>query len=83
VDYRSLSPIKIVFLDVDLYQPTKKTLPRIFDELVIGGVILLDDIAEGGAYDGAYQAYIEFCADLNLPTQIIGNKCGVIRKHPS
>ena len=82
VDYKSLSPIKIVFLDVDLYQPTKKTLPKIYDELVGGGVILLDDIAEGGAYDGAYQAYVEFCTERKLPTQIIGNKCGVIRKDP-
>jgi predicted O-methyltransferase YrrM len=81
VDYKALAPIKLVFLDVDLYQPTKKTLPRIFDELVSGGVILLDDIADGGAYDGANQAYIEFCAEHKLPTQIIGNKCGVIRKN--
>jgi predicted O-methyltransferase YrrM len=82
VDYKSLSPIKIVFLDVDLYQPTKKTLPKIFEELVDGGVILLDDIAAGGAYDGAHQAYVEFCIERELPQQIIGNKCGVIRKNP-
>jgi predicted O-methyltransferase YrrM len=68
---------------VDLYQPTKKTLPKIFDQLVDGGVILLDDVAEGGAYDGANQAYIEFCADRNLPTETFGNKGGAIRKGPS
>src|SRR5258707_11194089 len=32
-DYRTISPIKLAFLDVDLYMPTKRTLPMIYDQL--------------------------------------------------
>lgn len=80
VDYRSLSPIKLVLLDVDLYSPTKKTLPLLFDSLASGGTILVDDVKRGTAYDGAYQAYFEFCSEAGLEPLVIGTKCGVIRK---
>lgn len=80
VNYASLGPIKLVFLDVDLYLPTKKTLPLLFDALLPSGCILLDDIKEGGPYDGAYQAYMEFCKERSISPQIVGTKCGIIRK---
>jgi hypothetical protein len=31
-------------------------------------------------YDGAYHAYLEFCAANQLPPTFIGTKCGVIRR---
>lgn len=80
VDYNLFAPIKLVFLDVDLYRPTKKTLPKIYDALIDEGVILVDDVMDNGMWDGAYQAYMEFCGELGLQPEIIGNKCGVIRK---
>jgi predicted O-methyltransferase YrrM len=80
VDYDKLGPIKVAFLDVDLYLPTQKTLPKLYSALVPGGVILVDDVLQGTDYDGAYQAYMEFCEAVGQAPEIIGNKCGVIRK---
>ena len=80
IDYAAMGPIKMAFLDVDLYQPTAKVLPRLFDVLVPGGVILVDDVLDDATYDGAYQAYTEFCESRSIATKVIGNKCGVIHK---
>lgn len=80
VDYSKLSPIKLAFLDVDLYLPTKKTLLKLYDALVEGGVILVDDVLANNKYDGAYQAYMEFCDEHKIQPQVIGNKCGLIYK---
>jgi hypothetical protein len=80
VDYLSLSPIKLSLLDVDLYVPTRNVLPKLYAATVVGGVILVDDVEDDKPYDGAYQAYMEFCSERNMPPQVIGNKCGVIHK---
>jgi predicted O-methyltransferase YrrM len=80
VDYDQYGPIKVAFLDVDLYLPTQKTLPKLYKALVSGGVILVDDVLQGTDYDGAYQAYMEFCQTIGQKPEVIGNKCGVIRK---
>lgn len=80
-DYSKIKPIKLTFLDVDLYLPTKKTLPKIYDATVSGGVILVDDVLNNTTYDGAYQAYMEFCEENGFPKRILGNKCGVIQKN--
>ena len=80
VDYSKLAPIKLAFLDVDLYLPTKNVLPKLYAELISGGAILVDDVLNDNTYDGAYQAYMEFCQQQNITPEIIGNKCGVIRK---
>jgi hypothetical protein len=80
-DYKQISPIKLTFLDVDLYLPTKKVLPKIYDATISGGVILVDDVLNNATYDGAYQAFMEFCEEQQLPARIIGNKCGYIQKN--
>jgi len=79
-DWRTLGSIKLAFLDVDLYMPIKKTLPKLFDCLITGGVILVDDVMADMAYDGAHQAYMEFCGEREIQPVVIGNKCGIIRK---
>ena len=79
-DYASIAPIKLVFLDVDLYLPTRRALPRIYEHICDGGIILVDDVLNDSSYDGAFQAYTEFCDELKINPNIIGNKCGVIRK---
>jgi O-methyltransferase len=79
-DYSELAPIKLAFLDVDLYIPTKMTLPKIYENMVEGGVILVDDVLNNRTYDGAYQAYMEYCEEKNIAPVFIGNKCGIIRK---
>ena len=79
-DYSQIKPIKLTFLDVDLYLPTKKALPKIYGATISGGVILVDDVMNNAAYDGAYQAFMEFCKEQKLPPKVIGNKCGFIQK---
>lgn len=80
VDYDALAPIKVSFLDVDLYLPTQKTLPKLYKATVSGGAILVDDVKDNSIYDGAYQAYMEFCRELQVEPIFVGNKCGVIYK---
>ena len=79
-DFNTISPVKLTFLDVDLYLPTKKALENSFNATIAGGVIIVDDVREDNAYDGAHQAYMEFCKDKNIQPLLIGNKCGIIYK---
>ena len=78
--FSDISPIKVSLLDVDLYLPTKNVLPKIYDATIKGGVIIVDDVLNGETWDGAYQAYMEFCTENKLQPKIIGNKCGIIYK---
>lgn len=79
-DYSVLGPIKLAYLDVDLYLPTKMALPKIYAGLIPGGVILVDDVSAGiNGFDGAGQAYEEFCRDRGLEPKVTG-KCGRIQK---
>jgi predicted O-methyltransferase YrrM len=70
----------LALLDVDLYLPTKKALPRICGATANGGVIIVDDVKNNTAYDGAYHAYMEFCEMMRISPRIIGSKCGLIYK---
>jgi hypothetical protein len=79
-DYSTIAPIKLAFLDVDLYKPTAGALPGLFDAIVPGGTLVVDDVLNDYRWDGAYQAFTEFCKARDLPFEIIGNKCGIIRK---
>jgi hypothetical protein len=79
-DYSLVAPIKLAFLDVDLYLATLSALRQIYENLVEGGVVLVDDVMEPSRWDGANQAYKEFCAEYDLPVELIGNKMGIIRK---
>ena len=45
-----------------------------------GGIIIVDDVGENNIWDGAYQAYVEFCEELNISPEIVGNKSGIIQK---
>lgn len=78
--FTAIPPVSVALLDVDLYHPTRETLTKLYDALELSGVILVDDVKSCSNYDGAYQAYMEFCKSHGLPTEIIGSKGGVIRK---
>ena len=82
VDYKLFTPIKLVFLDVDLYLPTKKALDRIYPHLVSGGTIAVDDCTydTDGRFDGSFKAYEEFVNENNLTLKIVGNRLGIIKK---
>jgi Macrocin-O-methyltransferase (TylF) len=75
--YGTIAPIKLVFLDVDLYLPTRGALHGLYEHLCDGGIIMIDDV-QGGF--GARKAYYEFCDDRKISPTVVGNKCGIIRK---
>ncbi len=51
--------IALLHLDVDVYQPSKVVLEYLFDRLVPGGILVLDDY---GTVDGETRAFDEFFA---------------------
>lgn len=83
VDFAELPLVKAAYLDVDLYQPTKVGLEKIYDRLVPNGYLFVDDVQDNNKWDGAYQAYMEFCNEKGLTPNVISSDCGVIRKPPA
>ena len=79
-DFRSIDMIAFCLLDVDLYIPIKVVLPRVYECLTAGGILIVDDCAPGGLWDGALQAYQEYCLENDLVPEIHCEKLGVIRK---
>lgn len=77
-DFGSLAPVNFCLLDVDLYLPTKAGLERLLAHMATGGVIVVDDVAQGGRWDGAHQAFHEFVVEHDLPHRLAGTKCGII-----
>ena len=39
---------------------------NIYDHIIDGGYILVDDVLDNSNYDGAFQAYMEFCDEKNI-----------------
>jgi SAM-dependent methyltransferase len=79
-DYASLGKIAFCLLDVDLYVPIRDALPKIERQLAPGGVIVVDDCSPGGNWDGALQAYLEYCAARDIAPEIHCEKLGIVRK---
>ena len=77
-DFELISPLKLVILDVDLYKPTIIALNNLKKNMVSGGIIIVDDIKNNHAWDGAYQAFNEFVNSNSYNYRIIGTKCGII-----
>ncbi len=69
-----------VLLDVDLYQPTRVALEKLWPLLSPGGVVVIDDCHAGHVYDGSRQALEEFCAGQGLTCEVVETKLGVLRK---
>jgi hypothetical protein len=65
-------------IDVDLYLPTKAALEIIYPRLVQGGTIIVDDVCEGGRYDGAFAAFMEFAKLRETECRLLPPKCGII-----
>lgn len=75
-----LGKISVALLDVDLYKPTLSALRVTFKCLEPGGVILVDDVMDDSLFDGAAQAYKEFCMEIGLSPVVLGRRTGVIKK---
>ncbi len=79
-DYAGLGSIGFCLLDVDLYLPTQAALPRIYEQMRPGGIIVVDDCLPEQDYDGARQAYLEFMSSLGREPEIHHRKFGIVRK---
>jgi hypothetical protein len=79
-DFLAVAPISFCLLDVDLYLPIAAALPRIYDGLSSGGMIVCDDCCPNTMYDGALQAYEEFVGNKELAHNVILGKFGIVRK---
>ncbi|MFI5892487.1 TylF/MycF/NovP-related O-methyltransferase [Actinoplanes sp. NPDC051513] len=60
--------ISILRLDTDWYESTRHELEHLWNRLVPGGVLLLDDY---GWWDGARRAVDEWLAETNLPVLLL------------
>jgi hypothetical protein len=78
LDYARFAPVAFALIDVDLYRPVRETLDRVFPHLADGGVIVVDDCAPGD-FEGALEAYREFCQEREVPVRIEHGKLGLIR----
>ena len=76
-NFTALSPIAFCLLDVDLYLPIKAALPKIYQAMSPGGVLVVDDCWRDDKWDGALQAYDEFTAATGIERRIVGRKLGV------
>ncbi len=77
-DYAKISPFRMVLVDLDLYRPVLLALNAIYDLMSPGGIIVIDDCEQGGLWEGAYEALVEFTKDKALETVITHGKLGVI-----
>ena len=55
--------VSLLHIDVDVYEPTKAILENLWDKVVKGGIIMLDDY---GTVEGETKAVDEFVADKNI-----------------
>lgn len=79
LDYAQFAPIAFALVDVDLYQPVRLTLHRVYPLLAEGGTIVVDDCAPG-PFEGALEAYREFCLEQELPVRVEHGKLGLITR---
>ncbi len=79
LDYRQFAPIAFALIDVDLYQPVSRALRSIAPFMNPGGRIIVDDCHPANVFDGALQAYTEWCGKNGRQPEIVHGKLGVIR----
>ena len=71
---KEIGPIAILRLDGDLYESTKTCLDELFDSVVPGGAVIIDDY---GVYPGAKRAWDEFNEARGLGIVLSYGDCGV------
>ncbi len=80
VEYSRFAPVAFALVDVDLYRSVHEVLDRLYPHLAKGGVIIVDDCGGPGIFEGAGEAYKEFCHQRGLVEHIEHGKLGVIRR---
>jgi len=80
-DYSSLPALSFALVDVDLMQPVRVAMAGCWERLVPGGMMVVDDCTKDiGGFDGALEAYTEFCRGKGLPVDIRHGKLGFATK---
>ena len=79
-DFDEIESVAFCLLDVDLYEPTRDTLPRVYERLAPGGIIVVDDCKDDCKWAGAFHAYQEFISRYDLENCILCDKLGLIKK---
>lgn len=73
--------IAFCLLDVDLYLPIADLLPKLYDNMIDGGILIVDDCDKTHPrWNGAHQAFIEFVEKRKIRYEIALHKLGIIRK---
>lgn len=75
-----LPPVAFCLIDVDLYRPVLSALEKVYPRLVPGGVIVVDDCDQGGPFEGARHAYLEFAAGIAVEPELRLGKLGVLHR---
>ncbi|HEV8631939.1 MAG TPA: class I SAM-dependent methyltransferase [Thermoanaerobaculia bacterium] len=78
--FASLAPVAFALIDVDLYQPVKVVLDRLWPAIAPGGLVVVDDCEEDGPFAGALMAAREFAGAHGIPLSIVVGKLGVLEK---
>ena len=79
-DFDRCHGISFCLIDVDLYLPVSLILPKIYDQLADGGILVVDDCQPHPKWDGALAAYEEFVEARRILPEIVCDKLGIIRK---
>ena len=79
-DFDSIPKIAFALLDVDLYEPIANILPKLYDKLAPGGIVVVDDCEPGDKWEGALVAYKEYMASRGQEPNIVSGKLGLVRK---
>jgi hypothetical protein len=77
-EWSNLPPVDVMLIDVDLYRPTKAVLVNSQPHWAPFAHVMVDDVKDGTQFDGAHQAYTEFCNEQHYPPRMIGTKAGVL-----
>ena len=59
--------VSVCLLDVDLESPINAGLEKVYPRMVPGGIVLVDDCEEEGAWRGARRGYRRFVEGAGLP----------------
>jgi hypothetical protein len=63
-----IGPIAVLRLDADFYESTRICLATLFDQVVTGGAVIIDDY---GAFPGCRRAVDEFLAPRGLTSRLV------------
>jgi hypothetical protein len=78
-DYASLPLLAFALIDVDLLRPVRAAMTGCWERLLPGGLLVVDDCSGSvGIWDGAHEAYVEFCGERELPIDIRHGKLGFV-----